>query len=214
MFGKKGALELSITSIVVLIIAITLLGFAIFFIKSLFGGATEIFQQQFAQMKDQLRQSMQETGEALVFNVGTDIEVKRGKRFPFFIGVKNDVRNPDGTSVCYKVGIKCKSSFTPADEGGGCVDSNLNVFVGGLDDQGNKPSESWFVRLLPLWDIPNNDIDVQPAEIQITRAKPDTYIMELYAWRATGYKDCAESGKDFEATPFVSPKRFRITVST
>lgn len=86
---KKGALELSITAIVVLIIAITLLGLAIFFIKNLFKGGTEIFTGELAKIKEQLRTNLEESGELFVFSVGSELEIKKGEPQKFYMGVRN-----------------------------------------------------------------------------------------------------------------------------
>ena len=88
-WNKKGALELSITAIVVLIIAITVLGLAIFFIKNLFGESTELLTGQLAKIKEQLRKNLEETGELLVMSKGTELEAKRGEKLKFHIGVRN-----------------------------------------------------------------------------------------------------------------------------
>ncbi|HSU73268.1 MAG TPA: hypothetical protein VLJ21_05470, partial [Candidatus Binatia bacterium] len=104
--NKKAALELSINAIVVLILAITILGLGIGFIRGQFGGLTEQFVGVRAEIKDQLITKIKESGDLLVFN-RAELEASIGKKDTFYIGVKNTESNSEGgTGVCYTMGIR------------------------------------------------------------------------------------------------------------
>ncbi len=198
-WNKKGALELSITAIVVLIIAITVLGLAIFFIKNLFKGGTEIFTSELAKIKDQLRKNIEETGEPVVFSKGTELEAKRGEKVDFYIGV----RNSDQTmpARCYRIAMRCIKPFTPDQ---GCTqDGQTDIIVGGYGVE----TQNWFPRLLNEFDVQRNDIEVLPVTMQVIGA-PDTYLMQAEVSQAEA--DCANAN-DF-GDPWQS-KRFHIVLS-
>lgn len=201
--NKKGALELSITAIVVLIIAITLLGLAIFFIRNLFSEGTELFTGELAKIKGQLAKSMEESGETVIIDKGERLDVKRGERFTLNIGVRNteDER-------CFRTAFYCVSPFSP---GKTCIE-NLEdpVLVGGLNDAGDGPVSGarWFPSVLGQFPVPTNDIVVNPVTLQITsKTPPDTYSMELRVYKANS-DDCSAATEWSKET-----KRFFITLT-
>jgi len=183
--NKKGALELSITAIVVLIIAITLLGLAIFFIRNLFSEGTELFTGELAKIKGQLAKSMEESGETVIIDKGERLEVKRGERFSFNIGV----RNTEDTR-CFRTAFYC---ISPASPGRTCIqDMEQPILVGGMNDAGDVPvsGAKWFPTIFGQFQVPTNDIVVNPATLQITsKTLPDMYMMELQVFKANT-EDC------------------------
>src|SRR3990167_603416 len=106
--NKKG-LELPITAIIVLIISITFLGLAVYFIKTMFGGGTELIGGELAKIKGELRKSMEQSGEAFTFSSGSEFEIKRGEPFKFYIGVKNTAND----EKCYRILMSCLKPFSP-----------------------------------------------------------------------------------------------------
>lgn len=180
--NKKGALELSITAIVVLIIAITLLGLAIFFIRNLFSEGTELFTGELAKIKDQLRKTLEESGETVVISKGTELKVKRGEPMEFHIGVRNTEEEK-----CYRIAFRCTSPFTT---GNTCIEGQSDpILVGGQDQDASLPQVKWFPRVLSQFVVPANDIQVSPATLQIANARPDTYSMELNVFKGDS-SDC------------------------
>src|SRR3989338_11516122 len=97
--NKKAALELSITAIVVLIIAITVLGLGIGFIKKQFGAGTSLVEKELSNIKDQLKEQVRTGGELLVFSVPGQVSI--GKPQGTFVGVRNTAQNPEGYKVCF-----------------------------------------------------------------------------------------------------------------
>jgi hypothetical protein len=200
-WNKKAALELSITAIVVLIIAITVLGLAIFFIKNLFKGGQEIFTGEFAKIKEQLRKQSEETGELIVFSKGTELEVKRGERFDFHIGTRNTA--PEAR--CFRTAVQCTKPFTTGET---CTDAGNDVIVGGMTDTGEQAAQgaNWFPRLLAEFSVGGNDFALSPVTLQIANARPDTYLMELDVYQ--GDADCDNAQNWIKQT-----KRFHIVLS-
>jgi hypothetical protein len=205
-WNKKAALELSITAIVVLIIAITVLGLAIFFIKNLFKGGTDIFTGELAKIKEQLKKNLEETGELVVMDRGTELEVKRGERLDFHIGARNtDTSKPR----CFRIAMICKNPFTTGEY---CVNGKNDVLVGGESNTGDSAQggENWFPRLLAQFEVPAGDIAVSPVTLQIANARPDTYLMEMQVIQ--GNDDCQSVDWGSPETT-MQTKRFNIALS-
>ena len=68
MFNKRGSLELSVNAIVVIILAITLLGLGLAFMKNLFSSTTDQFKAINEDLKNTLIKDLKETGGRIVFN--------------------------------------------------------------------------------------------------------------------------------------------------
>lgn len=202
--NKKGALELSITAIVVLIIAITVLGLAIFFIKNLFGGATEIFTGEFSKIKETLKTNLEESGEALAFSIGSELELRKGERKDFYIAVLNSASD----HACYQVAVFCLRPFSSTNE----VCNADEGLVGGKFEGQEATTNKWFPKLLDTFDIPGGETAVNPITLQIANAPADTYLMEIKVFRAASEQSegdpCDSPGEFREATS----KRFHIVL--
>ena len=135
--NKKGALELSIT-------AITVLGFAIFFIKSLFGGATETLGTQFTSIQQKLRDNMENDGEILTLDIGNEIKTKKGTPTRIYVGLKNDFSNPspNGRRVCFAFQVRCLSGY-----GHDCSSEGGEIAVAGAGFD-SAVTQTWFSRFL------------------------------------------------------------------
>jgi len=169
--NKKGALELSITAIVVLIIAITVLGLSIFFIKNLFGRSTELIGGQLSQVEEQLQDQFRESGSTIGFNTGTNIKAGRGKPQDFYLGIKN----PESYGLCYATEVTCEKAFssdmcdTPVTVGGSTVTSSDN--------------KKWFTRMIDKTEVDGNDVYTSPVTLHVTTAPKDTYKMRLHLYK-------------------------------
>src|SRR3989338_9638024 len=209
---KKAALELSINAIVVLILAITILGLGIGFIKGQFGGLSEQFTQVRSEIKDQLISKIKDSGDLLVFN-RAELEASIGKKDTFYIGIKNTESNAEGNTVCYTVGIRCIRSLKPAPDNYCAGDHIANdVVVGGVvgDTLGVTYADYTWFQLFDRVDIKNNEVGVYPITVQIAKAKPDTYAMELLVYKDSANQDCTQSSGVF--TPYQS-KQFFVVLS-
>ncbi len=88
MKNKKGALELSINAVVVIIIAIVMLGLALTFIRSIFGGVIE----QFETVSDEVQKQMEETLRASTKKATlstTSLDMKPGDSKKIYLGINN-----------------------------------------------------------------------------------------------------------------------------
>jgi len=215
-FNKKAALELSITAIVVLIIAITVLGLGIGFIKKQFGAGTELVQAQFAEIRQQMKDQMKESGELLILSFPEQVNI--GKPQNIQVGVLNTAANPEfkdnprKDSVCFRVEIICITPFTP--DGECIIGEGINVAVGGYDSSTGDPVSSrnnWFKRLLGQFDLTNYDGDVFDGILLVKGIKPDSYRMRANVYIDPENRDCSEQSFHTDQAPYQS-KTFILDV--
>ncbi len=87
--NKKAGLNLSINAIVVLILAITMLGLGLSFMRNIFGSATKEFEEVGGTVKKQMIEQMKESDE--IFDLSRPrVELKAGEDTQIFIGFKNE----------------------------------------------------------------------------------------------------------------------------
>lgn len=192
---KKGALELSITAIVVLVIAIVVLGLAIGFIRKQFTKGTELVAGEMAGIKQQMKEQIRTGGELLVFTVPEEVSI--GKPAPMVVGVRNTAANPNREKgrVCFRLEVKCLKPFTV---GGSCTrDVATNVVVGGYDIEANAPARyNWFKTLLSEFDLRSYEGDVWDAVMLVRGIAPDSYAMEFNVYKEV-YDNACEDATDF-----------------
>ena len=93
MFMKKASLNLSVNAIVVLILAITMLGLGLGFMKNTFGGVTEQFEQVSGDLEKQLVQELESKGAPATFSVYS-IDIGKSETKNMFFAVKASVGSP------------------------------------------------------------------------------------------------------------------------
>lgn len=189
--NKKAALELSITAIVVLIIAITVLGLGIGFIKKQFTAGTEIVGQEISRIKEQLREQVKTGGELLVFSVPEEVNV--GQPENSFVGVRNTAANPEGDRVCFRIEVKCIKPFTPYTYCDPNTQQN-DVAVGGYEYETGLPvtgNNNWFRTILGEFDLRNYEGEVYDAVMLVRGVKPDNYAMEINVYKEPDNRNCA-----------------------
>jgi hypothetical protein len=92
MRKKKGDLNLSINAIVVLILAITMLGLGLGFMRNIFGGATAEFQKVGGTVEKQMIDQMRESNKIVDLS-RPKVKLKIGDKDSIYIGFKNDQPN-------------------------------------------------------------------------------------------------------------------------
>ncbi|MEK6835962.1 MAG: hypothetical protein AABX55_02980 [Nanoarchaeota archaeon] len=84
--GKKGALELSVNTIVVIVIGVTLLTLGLLFVRGLFGKITDLSGDIF----DTAEASIGDIGHTGTYNSPTSITIEQGRKKTFNIFVSHD----------------------------------------------------------------------------------------------------------------------------
>jgi hypothetical protein len=192
-FTKKASLNLSINAIVILILAITMLGLGLAFMRNIFGSATQEFSEVSGTVKKQMIDQMKES-EKIVDVSNPKMVMKAGENKQVFMGFKNEGNNP----VSFQIRVVESSRLgDPADEANTfTVDKDTHyieldpVTVGAcgvrvIDDVGS--SEQPAVNLQAYIEFKNTptkvekgDVAVVPMNIHTTSgASQGTCIYEL-----------------------------------
>jgi len=90
MTKKLASLNVSVEAIVVLVLAITILGLGLAFIKNMFGKTTGQLAEVSDQIKEQVVSDIKSSNERLAF-YKTEIEIKKGEKKTMYFGVRNDL---------------------------------------------------------------------------------------------------------------------------
>lgn len=158
-FNKKASLEISIQAIVIVVLAMTLLGLGLGFIKGMFGGITDISRATFDKVADQLQRDLTNTDQKLIFSQ-TKIALQRGRSELFGWGIRND-QNARLDYMAEFAAIKCPSATATSgtdigsvcEEGGGVTleDAYSGAGTGFIQvsnsDKSNEfdINEKWFI---------------------------------------------------------------------
>lgn len=209
---KKGMTVVQL--IVVLIIGILVLGFVITFTGRIFPTITEMVGGEIKKIEGQLRSQMTTSGKPVAFDFGDEIDAQLGTSKRIFMGIRNDLVSSEDPSVCYRIGVKCLKAFTPTNFCDPDSDQN-NVYVGAYDFEVNDLVESgknWFPKILPEWDVPNGEMEVEPVVVQVSRVQNDIYLMQLEVYKSEPEPlGCNNPAVTFGDRPWQTV-RFRINV--
>jgi hypothetical protein len=111
MFNKKGALQLSINAIVVLILAITVLGLALTFITNMFGSATGNLKTMNEEQEKRIIDEMASSNKLLTFK-NMELNLKSGDEKEFAMGIRNTDPNDKYTFYTQFVCLTTRSNYT------------------------------------------------------------------------------------------------------
>tara|TARA_Y100000310_G_C20315287_1_gene638131 strand:+ start:117 stop:707 length:591 start_codon:yes stop_codon:yes gene_type:complete len=99
--GKKGAMELSMSTIVILVLAMAMLGLGLFLVNSIFRGATESVDEINEKVKGEITSLFVDESSRLVVNLGAD-RIARIKADTSNFGVGFGAKTIDGSAVTPK----------------------------------------------------------------------------------------------------------------
>ena len=103
MFNKKGAMELSIGTIVIIVLAMSMLIFGMILLKNIFGGANDVVGMTNDQIKSQVSQLFGEDKKLVVFPDTRTIEAPQGEQSGFGIGISNQLSTASQDTFSYEV---------------------------------------------------------------------------------------------------------------
>lgn len=120
---KKAALELSIGTIVIIVIAMSMLILGIILVNKIFGGATDSVDTLNEKVRGEISNLFAEEGTKIAIRLGSDktAKIKQGERLGIAIGAK--VENPPVTSTNLKYSLEI---MTNTDSG--CMDEFKSYF--------------------------------------------------------------------------------------
>ena len=121
---KKGGLQISINAIVILILAITVLGIGLGFIRGMFTKTLDQLGEVSKDIENDMINRIRDSNERLVLRE-ENIEVKKGREKTIYFGVRNeeDVTTP----IDFDVLFECTEAMY--DSGGLASDIEFNVFA-------------------------------------------------------------------------------------
>ena len=181
--NKRAALQLSINAIVILILAITMLGLGLSFMRNIFGSATEEFMEVGGTVKKQMIDQMKET-QKIVDISNPQITMKPGEKKQVFIGFKNEANVEKDFQV-----VRVEANKL------GDVLSGTNIYTVGTDgiisrdasgeDCGSRYEDGTHTQVyIEFKSTPTNvekgDVVVMPINIHsLSSASPGTCIYEI-----------------------------------
>ena len=164
LFNKRASLEISIQAIVIVVLAMTLLGLGLGFIKGMFKNISKLSESTFGKIEEQLQRDLTTSNEKLVFSQ-TKIAVERGKSVLLGWGIRNDGNQKIKYWVEF-VPIKCPESCPI------------------LDFINNNPDNKWFTFNYKPSQTPYF-VDVATPKVEKVDLNPPTdakiglYLIEL-----------------------------------
>ena len=104
MRSRKGSLNISVEAIVILILAITMLGLGLTFMKNLFGQTTSQLGDIAQDIKNQKIKDLQNSDERLNFD-SEDLKVEKGESKEVYFAIKNDDDSLQDTE--FSINFRC-----------------------------------------------------------------------------------------------------------
>ncbi len=100
---KKGAVELSIGTIVIIVLSMSMLILGLVLVKNIFSGAMDITDMTNSQLKEQVSKLFGEDKKLVVYPDTRHITVKSGTAMGFGIGIKNLLTGVQDKKFSYEV---------------------------------------------------------------------------------------------------------------
>jgi len=173
---KRGSLNLSINAIVVLILAITMLGLGLAFMRNINGGATEEFQKTSGEIEKQMIEQMKDSNQVITL-YRPKMTIKIGDDDLNYIGFKNDQQG----IVNFQIkDIVCEGLNSP---------THLNCA------NGQDVSIGWLTSATP---IEGGENKVMPLKVEIS-----TQANEGICYCTVPVTMTGDSGGDSKSTEFI-----------
>jgi hypothetical protein len=162
---KKGALNLSIQLIVVIVIAFVVLGLGLTFVRGLFGDLTGISDTAFEEISESLATDLETSGSSLIFSK-SKLSLERGGDSLQAFGVRNDEQ------AAFNYGFNVKAINCPKQQvDAACLDVS-----------------SWFdyVKGDNVYTVKAAERQINKVDVRIPKspdAVPGTYLIRLTAYQ-------------------------------
>lgn len=162
MFNKKASLEISIQAIVIVVLAMTLLGLGLGFIRGMFKNLSGTTEDVSEQTREQILTDIR-TGDKKISFPKTELTIAKGEATVLNVGIKNQ----DNAPLYYNLEF-CSISSPQSDgsieghacgDGPCCGDDNLHA--------------EWFQVAAPPsgeWILDNAESDIRSVRVQIPKS--------------------------------------------
>jgi hypothetical protein len=159
LMNKKASLNLSINAIVILILAITMLGLGLAFMRNIFGQATGEFTEISGEVQKQMITQMKESSKVVDLS-GAVYKIKSGEKKMAYIGFKNMGNEPKDFLITSITGSSLSGQNS-------CGTSEEEVFIEYKDTPTTVQSGATLVLPMNLKVSANADKDSCFFEIKI-----------------------------------------------
>ena len=209
--NKRAALEISVTGIVVFIIAITILALVLTFINKTFGSLTDTVTGQVGTLKKQLVDSLVASGELVA--ISTDnIELKQGQPQELVVAIRNTAPSTSDTGeTCFRMYFTCETAFSNKNQNTCEFKPNgKQPFpIGGISIKGDTvpPEDTWFQSIEGGGELNIASQQGKPNAVtmRISRGVPDKYRVKLQVFKESKNKDCSnqQEFKEYSTKSFI-----------
>ena len=133
--GKKGAVELSVSTIVIIVLAMTMLILGLVLVKTIFSGAQYNVEQMNDKVKDEINKLFVEDQRALLYLPSNNIaEIKQGSQYGLAFSIQNTLKSQtfswkvelNDNKVQTKCGVDANAAngwITTGGEGNAAIDT-------------------------------------------------------------------------------------------
>jgi len=103
---KTGAMELSVGTIVIIVLSMSMLILGLVLIKGLFSGATDVTDLTIDQIRSEIQNMFGNDKKIVMLPQTRDLTVKPGKPAAFAFGIKNDIQGVVDKTFSYEVIVR------------------------------------------------------------------------------------------------------------
>ena len=140
---KKGAIELSIGTIVIIVLAMSMLILGLVLVKNIFSGSSENILQMNDKVKDQINKLFVDDKKTVIYLSNHIAKIKKNEEWGIAFGIKNSVKgNPTPGEFSYEVKVSDPDVDTKCGVSKGYI--NNWIVVGREDNMVISPGETYF----------------------------------------------------------------------
>ncbi len=194
---KKGGLDVSVNSIVILIFAVIILGLGIRFIKSMFGKASASFTEVSDTAKREVESTLAQSSKRVVLS-NKDFKVEPGQSINAYLGIKNYLKSAETFSILSDSNAGFNSDGSPADPSKSSIACYYFIPGDGQSDQSDAEELITFNTLPSIKLAPGED-QVLKLIIRADNSAPlGTYYCKVYV----ANPDSHSQNKEYASFPF------------
>jgi hypothetical protein len=134
---KKAAVELSMSTIVIVVLAMTMLIVGIVLVRNIFSGATDIADLTTDQIINEINQMFGEEEKVVIYPSTDTIPVRQEKQSGFAIGIRNKLSGAEAQSATFSYDVIPVSDIES--DCGITEEELMSLFVSGSNSDENIP---------------------------------------------------------------------------
>jgi hypothetical protein len=139
MSAKKGAMELSISTIVIIVLAMSMLIFGLILIRNIFAGGTNAIDTINDQVTNEINKMFGEDKKVVIYPTVNPIVIRQGKPSGFAIGIKNKNKGLAAQTAEFSYTVIPVSASSVERDCGITVEQIMDLFVAGSNEDSGIP---------------------------------------------------------------------------